>query len=299
MIEGNYITFFSGLKKLVLIFPVGEKKSGLGIRYTEGGKYLSNCYSIHHSQKMKKTLASIAIAVCCSVPALASPGSLEPSDGTSYAAGTATTTEGIALGKNMTFGSLSQSALPGSFIPYGGNFYASDYTISLWLDTSSLTEGTQTTLFGYYGSNAGQSYGANALYLTSDAKLGMGDGNLNTSTGSFSQNRGDVSEASVVLGGGLLNVTLAATGANQSQSVDVYVNGSLLDTLSYNGNMNGNRADIQGWINPNLTWGGIQWTDAKLSAEQIAGFAGLQVPEPASASLGLLGLAVLMMRRRS
>ena len=299
MIEGNYITFFSGLKKLVLIFPVGEKKSGLGIRYTEGGKYLSNCYSIHHSQKMKKTLASIAIAVCCSVPALASPGSLEPSDGTSYAAGTATTTEGIALGKNMTFGSLSQSALPGSFIPYGGNFYASDYTISLWLDTSSLTEGTQTTLFGYYGSNAGQSYGANALYLTSDAKLGMGDGNLNTSTGSFSQNRGDVSEASVVVGGGLLNVTLAATGANQSQSVDVYVNGSLLDTLSYNGNMNGNRADIQGWINPNLTWGGIQWTDAKLSAEQIAGFAGLQVPEPASASLGLLGLAVLMMRRRS
>ena len=57
MIEGNYITFFSGLKKLVLIFPVGEKKSGLGIRYTEGGEYLSDCYSVHHSQKMKKTLA--------------------------------------------------------------------------------------------------------------------------------------------------------------------------------------------------------------------------------------------------
>ena len=198
----------------------------------------------------------------------------------------------------MTFGSLSQSALPSSFIPYGGNFYASNYTISLWLNTSSLTEGTQTTLFGYYGTSAGQSYGANALYLTSNAKLGMGDGNLNTSTGSFSQNRGDVSETSVVLEGGFLNVTLAVTGANQSQSVEVYVNGSLLDTLSYNGNMNGNRTDIQGWINPNLTWGEIQWTDTKLSAEQIAGFAGLQVPEPASASLGILGLAVLMMRRR-
>lgn len=127
----------------------------------------------------------MAIAACCSVSALASPGSLEPSAGTSYAAGTATTTEGIALGKDMTFGSLSQSALPSSFIPYGGNFYASNYTISLWLDASSLTEGTQTTLFGYYGTNAGQSYGTNALYLTSDAKFGMGDGNLNTSTGSF------------------------------------------------------------------------------------------------------------------
>lgn len=222
----------------------------------------------------------MAIAACCSVPALASSGSLEPSAGTSYAAGTATTTEGITLGKDMTFGSLSQSPLPGGFIPYGGNFYASNYTISLWLNTSSLTEGTQTTLFGYYGTSAGQSYGANALYLTADAKLGMGDGNLNTSTGSFSQNRGDVSETSVVLEGGFLNVTLAVTGANQSQSVEVYVNGSLLDTLSYNGNMNGNRTDIQGWINPNLTWGEIQWTDTKLSAEQIAGFAGLQVPEP-------------------
>lgn len=89
----------------------------------------------------------------------------------SYAAGTATTTEGITLGKDMTFGSLSQSPFPGGFIPYGGNFYASNYTISLWLNTSSLTEGTQTTLFGYYGTSAGQSYGANALYLTADASL--------------------------------------------------------------------------------------------------------------------------------
>ena len=126
----------------------------------------------------------------------------------------------------------------------------------------------------------------------------MGDGNLNTSNGSFTQDRGDVSETFVVLGGGLLNVTLSVTGADQSQSVDVYVNGSLLDTLSYNGNMNGNANPISSWINPNLTWGEVKWTNEKLGAEQIAGFAGLQVPEPASASLGILGLAALMMRRR-
>ena len=30
----------------------------------------------------------MAIAACCSVPALASPGFVEPTDGTSYAAGT-------------------------------------------------------------------------------------------------------------------------------------------------------------------------------------------------------------------
>ena len=74
--------------------------------------------------------------------------------------------------------------------------------------------------------------------------------------------------------------------------------GSLLDTLSYNGNMNGNADPISSWINPNLTWGEVKWTNEKLGAEQIAGFAGLQVPEPASASLGILGLAALMMRRR-
>lgn len=240
----------------------------------------------------------MAIAVCCSVPALADPGSVAPESGTLYNSGMTTTTEGVALGKDMTFGSLSNSSIPNNSIPYGGNFYASSYTISLWLDTSSLTEGTQTALFGYYGTNAAQNYGANALYLTSDAKLGMGDGNLNTSNGSFTQNRGDVSETSVVLNGGLLNVTLSVTGADQSQSVDVYVNGSLFDTLSYNGNMNGNRNPITSWINPDLTWGEVKWTDETLGAEQIAGFAGLQVPEPASASLGILGLAVLMMRRR-
>lgn len=240
----------------------------------------------------------MAITACCAVPALAAPGSVAPESGTLYTSGTQTTTEGVALGKDMTFGSLSSSVIPGGSIPHGGNFFASSYTISLWLDTSSLTEGTQTALFGYYGTNAAQNSGANALYLTSEAKLGMGEGSLNTSNGSFTQSRGDVSETSVVLNGGLLNVTLSVTGADRSQSVDVYVNGSLFDTLSYNGNMNGNRNPIASWINPDLTWGEIKWTNEKLSAEQIAGFAGLQVPEPASASLGILGLAALMMRRR-
>ena len=39
-------------------------------------------------------------------------------------------------------------------------------------------------------------------------------------------------------------------------------------------------------------------TNEALAEDRIAGFAGLQVPEPASASLGILGLAVMMMRRR-
>lgn len=240
----------------------------------------------------------MAITACCAVPALAAPDSVAPESGTLYNSGMTTTTEGVALGKDMTFGSLSNSSIPNNSIPYGGNFYASSYTISLWLDTSSLTEGTQTALFGYYGTNAAQNSGANALYLTSEAKLGMGEGSLNTSNGSFTQNRGDVSETSVVLNGGLLNVTLSVTGVDRSQSVDVYVNGSLFATLSYNGNMDGNRNPIASWINPDLTWGEIKWTNEKLGAEQIAGFAGLQVPEPASASLGILGLAALMMRRR-
>lgn len=240
----------------------------------------------------------MVIAACCSVPALAGPGSVAPESGTLYNSGMMTTTEGVALGKDMTFGNLSNTAIPEGAIPWGGNLYASNYTISLWLDASSLTEGNQTTLFGYYGATPHGNFGANALYLTSDAKLAMGDGLLVTSTGSFTINRGDVCETSVVLNEDLLNVTLSVTGTNNLQTVDVYVNGSLLDTLSYNGNMNGSQNPMGSWINPNLTWGEVKWTNEKLGAEQIAGFAGLQVPEPASASLGILGLAVLMMRRR-
>ena len=140
--------------------------------------------------------------------------------------------------------------------------------------------------------------GANSLYLAADGKLGMGDGALTTSTGAFSQSRGDLSESAISLTGGLLNIVLSVTGGNGNQAVDVYVNGDFFDSLSYNGNMNGNQSSVTSWINPNLTWGEIQWTNEALAEDRIAGFAGLQVPEPASASLGILGLAVMMMRRR-
>ena len=126
----------------------------------------------------------------------------------------------------------------------------------------------------------------------------MGDGALTTSTGAFSQSRGDLSESAISLTGGLLNITLSVTGGNGNQAVDVYVNGDFFDSLSYNGNMNGNQSSVTSWINPYLTWGEIQWTNEALASDRIAGFAGLQVPEPASASLGILGLAVMMMRRR-
>lgn len=244
----------------------------------------------------------MAITACCAVPALAAPGSVAPESGTLYTSGTQTTTEGVALGKDMTFGSLSSSVIPGGSIPYGGNFYASSYTISLWLDSSSLSTGSQTALFGYFGSRPTGSDGANSLYLAADGKLGMGVGTLTTSTGAFSQSqsqlRGDLSESAISLTGGLLNITLSVTGGSGNQAVDVYVNGDFFDSLSYNGNMNGNQSSVTSWINPNLTWGEIQWTNEALAADRIAGFAGLQVPEPASASLGILGLAVMMMRRR-
>jgi len=223
---------------------------------------------------MKKTLALMAITACCAVPALAAPGSVAPESGTLYTSGTQTTTEGVALGKDMTFGSLSSSVIPGDSIPYGGNFYASSYTISLWLDSSSLSTGSQTALFGYFGSRPTDSYGANSLYLAADGKLGMGDGALTTSTGAFSQSRGDLSESAISLTGGLLNIALSVTGGNGNQAVDVYVNGDFFDSLSYNGNMNGNQSSVTSWINPNLTWGEIQWTNEALAEDRIAGFAG-------------------------
>lgn len=209
-----------------------------------------------------------------------------------------TTTDGVALGKDMTFGVLASDVIPSGSIPHGGNFYASDYTLSLWLDTSSFSSDSTTALFGYYGSSSADSYGSNALYLNADGKLGMGVGALTTSSGAFTQSRGDVTEGSITLSGGLLNITLSVTGASGSQSVNVYINGTLFDTLSYNGNMNGDVTNINSWLNPSLSWGEVKWTNEALGADQVAGFAGLQVPEPAAASLGILGLGVLMMRRR-
>ncbi|MFR1411793.1 MAG: hypothetical protein ACLSUW_05540 [Akkermansia sp.] len=52
--------------------------------------------------------------------------------------------------------------------------------------------------------------------------------------------------------GGLLNITLSVTGGNGNQAVNVYVNGDFFDSLSYNGNMNGNQSSVTSWINPTL-----------------------------------------------
>lgn len=254
---------------------------------------------------MKKTLALMVITVFCSAAgsAVGATSPVTPSSGTSHSSGAATTTEGVALGKDMVFGTLNGGALGNGAIPHGGNLYAGNYTLSLWLDPSGVVlPGSNTTLFGYYGASAGGDLGANGLYLSSEGKLGMGAGKLVTGTGVFTLTgqaaRKDITDQAISLSGGLLNITLSVKGANGKQQVAVYINGALFDNLSYNGNMNGSQNTLGSWINPDLTWGEVSWTDSALEADQIAGFADLQVPEPAAASLGILGLAVLMVRRR-
>ncbi len=239
----------------------------------------------------------MAVAAFCAAPAFSA--TIIPTENTTTVAA-GTTLGGITLNDDMDFGKLTSSSL-GSFVPVGGNFCAGDYSISLWLDTTSLNTGSATTLFGYLSTKPNSAYGANALVWNADGKLMMADGNLNTSTGAFNSNRGDTSENALSVGD-KINITLSSVGASgdNGQNVSVYVNGSLFDTLVYNGNMNNSTSGYLGtWINTDLVWGTIQTNEGALDASQIADFINpAPIPEPATASLSLLGLAALMMRRR-
>lgn len=208
----------------------------------------------------------------------------------------------IRLTEDVTWGKFgSSNALGTQTGLYGGDFYANDYTLSMWVDLAGLTG--NTTLFGYSGTNPNlsQGYATNALvYNVETGTFLMGDGKLDITTGIFTSQRGDTSDVLNLGDVSKINITLSVLGANGSQTVGLYINGVLLDTLTYNGNMNGNTTNIQTWLNTNVTYGDIKLdTDKALSESEIPGFAGFApVPEPATASLSLLGLAALMMRRK-
>lgn len=253
---------------------------------------------------MKKILLTIALTGL-SVPLFANTAT--PTSGTTYPAGTPTTTPTVVTANSMTFGNFaSNTALGTGAIPIGGNFYASDYSLSIWLNTSSIT--STTTLFGYYGTdpNGGGGYGANALVLNTDGTLTLGDGKLDTSTGAFTNQRGSTSAGTIALGGvsgGLVNLTLSVVGADGSQTATIYYNGNQLETLSsYNGNMNGSvsQPNMNSYLNPNLIYGTVLTQDGTLTAGQVAGFAGLAaVPEPSTFVLvGIFGMGILFLFRR-
>ncbi|MDO4410445.1 MAG: PEP-CTERM sorting domain-containing protein [Akkermansia sp.] len=254
---------------------------------------------------MKKTLIAL-FALAGMASAATTLQYVDPTSTTSTA--TAGSTYGsITLNEDMAFGTFSAwngqfGATPEVNIT-GGQFYAGDYTLSLWLDTTSLADSGETLLFAYSGSTASNSHGYNAIvWDATNSQLKIGRGNFTAADMSVAWQENSTLSVEDPQDG-ITNITFAVTGANQSQTATVYINGVDTGTMAaYNGNMNGGNANstMKYHVNTNVTYGTIGLTNEKLtSADAVMAFANpAAVPEPATASLSLLGLAALMIRRR-
>lgn len=182
----------------------------------------------------------------------------------------------------------------------GGNFFASDYTISLWLTTAQLS--TDKVLFIYSGSTASNDYGYNGYTWNAESKtITVGRGNYTAGNHSISyQDRQDSNALTISDTDELVNLTFAVSGSNGSQVVTIWQNGEEIQTLSsYNGNMNNGNEKTKMILSfdTNTTYGDIAITNEKLTtAEQIASLA--VVPEPTTATLSMLALGALALRRR-
>ena len=169
-----------------------------------------------------------------------------------------------------------------------GNFWSADYVLTFTLAQDyTLQHGGSVVAF-YRGTAVNDNYGYNAITLggTNDAlTLTVGRGRVNNTldnatgigvntTVSYQDNM--TFETTIVKG---IDYTLSVVGATGAMTptlswVDAEGIAQSLTAASYNGNMNGNAADMVTAVNTEL------------------------IPEPATATLSLLALAGLAARRR-
>ncbi len=181
-------------------------------------------------------------------------------------------------------------------IPYGSNFYASDYTLTFTLNSDAFSSGDGTyIMLAYWGSLPSNGYGSNAYAFTvsgSSITLSVGVGSLTSTTDLSSATltyNSDNNRSATLTSTSTSEAydfsqdaegtvyTLSVTGASGSQTVSLSVDGEVVASASYNGNMNGTSNPINAaYDNSVITL----------------------VPEPATATLGLLALGALALRRR-
>jgi len=190
---------------------------------------------------------------------------------------------------------------------YGGNFYAGDYTLSLWFDAKTLTASGTTVLFAYSGRTSSNDYGYNGLtWNDSEKKFVIGRGNFTATNMGFAYKEKSTLTNAATLLDRLNNVTLAVTSTNGFQTATVYLNGKLVETLAaYKGNMNNNVNPISYYVNNNLTYGNISLMNSKAQNLAEANSFALTgtIPEPSAfgllAGIGALALVAARRRRRA
>ena len=183
-------------------------------------------------------------------------------------------------------------------ISTGGNFWGGDFTLTFTLNEGALSATDTTDVLAlYWGTFSTGDYYANGITLTwssdSEVSLYIGDGAMASVAGgdeganitentSFNGLRGATFGTKLSMGE---TYTLVNVGGDGNQTVSLYsgvsANGVALETVNYNGNMNGGNADTTMRSVVNAQYG---YTPA--------------VPEPTTATLSLLALAGLAARRR-
>lgn len=265
---------------------------------------------------MKKTI--IALLALGGIAMGADVGSSTFSGSNDYEAGTRYGK--LTLTEDMTTGSNTNSLSSITFSPavdiissnsVDNRYFAGDYTVSLWVETASLS--SDQVLFGYCGSWSANDTGYNGVTWDADSQaLTIGRGQWVSASNTFtylgSGNSSTTGSLSSYLstGTGLTNITLAVKVTDTSwghQRADVWVNGTKVQQLaSYYGDMKTTTANwkgVQYFVENGTKYGTISITNEYLTtAEGIASLAGATIPEPTTATLSLLALAGLAARRR-
>lgn len=190
--------------------------------------------------------------------------------------------------KNLSTGQPSQSQISLNNdvnIWAGGNFFASDYTLSIWVTKESLS--SNQCLFTYGGSSPTGSYGANGICWNADAHtITMGRGEAQSNYTAFNYKDSAVSsDLSTYLGeGDLVNLTFSVDGkdgnSSTGQNVDIYVNGVNAGHIQYNGSMNSSAA-MKYYVTTTATYGDISITNERLTtASSLYSLMGLSTEQP-------------------
>ena len=269
---------------------------------------INNCY-------MKKTLIALLAMSGVAVAATPSTSSHVFSGSNTYKAGTEVFS-GYELVSSMTTGTATnftdaKEDLKSTNITIG-DYYIGNYTVSLWVETSSLNSNHMIVAFSH--STSSDNFGYNGLTWDAEGHtltLGRGNFKANDDTIAFSGTPGVSGDLSSYYStkDSLVNFTLSSSGADENQVVTLYVNGKSAFTYdSYVTKMNGSggggvNTETYTWVSKGgVKYGTVSLTNEALTTQaDVLKFIGVQnknVPEPTTGTLSLLALAGLCARRR-